>query len=136
MRGLQTPAHSSLVARGLPCFSQAVDSVVAQHAVAKVTGTVDGFMLVTGVLAPQDHSMLVLANCALHILPIDGPMVLSSSRVFTALVHRNSQISMMSGLRWVDLGLGALPWHSSVMCNVRRLFGCPNVSFGTRQQLR
>ena len=42
--------------------------VVAQHAVAKVSGTVDGFMLATGVLAPQEHPTLVLANCALHIL--------------------------------------------------------------------
>ena len=51
-------------------MSQAVDMVVAQHAVAKVSGTVDGFMLATGVLAPQDQSTLVLANCALHILRI------------------------------------------------------------------
>ncbi len=49
---------------------QAVDSVVAQHAVAKVTGTVDGVMLVTGVLAPQEHPALALANCALHLLRI------------------------------------------------------------------
>lgn len=49
---------------------QTVDMVVAQHAVAKVSGTVDGFMLVTGVLAPQEHPTLVLANCALHILRI------------------------------------------------------------------
>lgn len=44
--------------------------VVAQHAVAKVSGTVDGFTLVTGVLAPQDHPTLALANCALHILRV------------------------------------------------------------------
>ena len=44
--------------------------VVAQHAVAKVSGTVDGFTLVTGVLAPQDHPTLALANCALHIMRI------------------------------------------------------------------
>ena len=51
-------------------IAQAVDSVVAQHAVAKVTGTVDGVMLVTGVLAPQEHPALALANCALHLLRI------------------------------------------------------------------
>ena len=43
---------------------------MAQHAVAKVTGTVDGVMLVTGVLAPQEHPALALANCALHLLRI------------------------------------------------------------------
>jgi len=52
------------------CLVQAIDSVVAQHAVAKVTGTVDGVMLVTGVLAPQEHPALALANCALHLLRI------------------------------------------------------------------
>ena len=49
---------------------QAVDMVVAQHAVAKVSGTTDGFTLVTGVLSPQDHPTLALANCALHILRV------------------------------------------------------------------
>ena len=62
--------HSMLAnACSLMCL-QAVDSVVAQHAVAKVTGTVDGVMLVTGVLAPQEHPALALANCALHLLRI------------------------------------------------------------------
>lgn len=55
---------------------KAVDMVVAQHAVAKVSGTVDGFTLVTGVLAPQDHPTLALANCALHILRVARQMIL------------------------------------------------------------
>ena len=49
-----------------------VDSVVAQHSVAKVTGSVDGFMLVTGMdmLEPHNNPTYALAMCAIHLLSV------------------------------------------------------------------
>ena len=69
---------------------------MAQHAVAKVTGTVDGVMLVTGVLAPQEHPALALANCAVHLLRISRQVrMLRCSSIGTAV--RRPQATALEG---------------------------------------